>query len=66
MNNIAKLGLAAAAVVVAALLGYTYLVAPNVGGPEPSTSPSPLADTDAARRSAMRRSAARHLWSDHR
>ena len=44
MNNMAKLGVAAAAVVVAALLGYTYLVAPNVGGPllgEPSPSPTP-------------------------
>ena len=48
MNNMAKLGLAAAAVVVAALLGYTYLVAPNVGGPllgEPSPSPSPTPPT---------------------
>ena len=43
MNNMAKLGIAAAAVVVAALLGYTYFVAPNVGGPGPdgSASPSP-------------------------
>ena len=40
MNNMAKLGLAAAAVVVAALLGYNYLVAPNIGGPG-STIPSP-------------------------
>ena len=44
MNNMAKLGLAAAAVVVAALLGYAYLVAPNIGsqGPdEPSPTPTP-------------------------
>ena len=33
MNNVMKLSLAAAAVVVAALLGYNYLVVPNVGGP---------------------------------
>src|SRR5688572_9603694 len=48
MNNMAKLGLAAAAVVVAALLGYTYLVAPNVGGPlfgDPSPSPTPTPPT---------------------
>ena len=32
MNNTAKLALAAAAVVVVALLGVNYLVAPNVGG----------------------------------
>ena len=43
MNTFAKIGLAAAAVVVAALLGYTYLNAPNVGGPgmdDPTPSPS--------------------------
>ena len=33
MNSMMKLSLAAAAVVVAALLGYNYLVAPSVGGP---------------------------------
>ena len=33
MNTAAKFGLAAAVVVVAALLGFNYLVAPNVGGP---------------------------------
>jgi len=32
MNTAAKFGLAAAVVVVAALLGFNYLVAPNVGG----------------------------------
>ena len=44
MNNMAKFGLAAAAVVVAALLGYTYLVAPSVGGPlfgVPTPTPTP-------------------------
>ena len=44
MNTFAKFGLAAAAVVVAALLGYNYLVAPNVGGPgldDPSPTPVP-------------------------
>jgi hypothetical protein len=44
MNTMMKLGLAAAAVVIAALLGYTYLVAPNVGGPgldDPSPTPTP-------------------------
>lgn len=53
MNNMAKLGLAAAAVVVAALLGYSYFVAPNVGGPgidEASQipTPTPPALTDGA------------------
>ena len=49
MNNLAKYGLAAAAVVVAALLGYTYLVAPNIGGPSdptPTPSPAPVAFSD--------------------
>ena len=45
MNNMAKLGIAAAAVVVAALLGYNYFVAPNVGGPAPSDlAPTPTPD----------------------
>jgi hypothetical protein len=48
MNTAAKYGLAAAAVVVASLLGFNYLVAPNIGGPRlgdqtPSPSPSPSA-----------------------
>ena len=47
MNTAAKFGLAAV-VVVAALLGLNYLVAPNIGGPRlgdptPSPSPSPSA-----------------------
>jgi hypothetical protein len=44
MNNMMKLGLATAGVVVAALLGYNYLVAPSVGGPpidDPSPTPTP-------------------------
>ena len=44
MNTMMKLSLAAAAVVIAALLGYNYLVAPNVGGPgldDPSPTPTP-------------------------
>lgn len=43
MNNAAKFGLAAA-VVVTALLGFNYLVAPNIGAPgldDPSPLPSP-------------------------
>jgi len=46
MNTAARFGLAAAAVVVAALLGYNYLVAPNIGAPgldDPAPSPSLLA-----------------------
>lgn len=45
MHTMMKLSLAAAAVVVAALLGYNYLVAPNVGGPrlgDPTPTPPPL------------------------
>ncbi len=45
MNHVMKLSLAGAAVVVAALLGYNYLVAPNVGGPSlggPTPSPTPV------------------------
>ena len=48
MNSYAKVALATAAVALAALLGYNYLVAPNVGGPRlfapdptPTASPSP-------------------------
>lgn len=45
MNSIAKLGLAAAVVAVAAIVGFNYLVAPNIGGPglgDPTPSPSPI------------------------
>jgi hypothetical protein len=44
VNSFAKLGLAAAAVAVAALLGFNYLVAPNTGGPKvgrPESTPAP-------------------------
>lgn len=44
MNNFVKLGLAAAGVAVAALLGFNYLVAPNIGGPNiggPDATPTP-------------------------
>ena len=40
MNTIAKFGLAAAAAAVAAVVGFNYLVAPNVGGPGPEDVPS--------------------------
>ena len=44
MNNVMKMSLAAAAMVVAAFIGYNYLVAPNIGGPslgDPTPSPTP-------------------------
>jgi hypothetical protein len=41
MNTFAKLGVAAAMVVAAALLGFNYLIAPNVGGPGPASEPTP-------------------------
>lgn len=40
MNSTVRIVLAAAAVVAVAFLGYTYLVAPMVGGPAPSDAPS--------------------------
>ena len=48
MNNMMKLGLAAAGVVVAALLGFNYFLAANVGGPgidepSPTLTPTPPA-----------------------
>ena len=46
MNTTAKLAAAAAAVIAAALIGFNYLIAPNVGGPgvdDPAPSPSPTA-----------------------
>ena len=52
MNSFAKFGLAAAAVAIAALLGYNYLVAPNIGAddasPTPTPSPRALTDSDGA------------------
>jgi hypothetical protein len=44
MNNAMRLGVAAAVLAIAALLGYSYFVAPNIGGPglvDPSPIPSP-------------------------
>ena len=43
LNNIAKLALGAAAVVVAALLGINFLLpgGPSIGGPDPSVAPEP-------------------------
>jgi hypothetical protein len=40
MNKIVTIGLAAAAVVVVAFLGYQAFLAPNVGAPGPSPSPA--------------------------
>lgn len=40
MSNTVRYALAAAAVVAVALIGYQLLIAPNVGGPNPSPSPS--------------------------
>lgn len=57
MNNAAKFGLAAAVVVIAALLGFNYLVAPNIGSPgiddptptvSPTATPSPSPTPEAA------------------
>jgi hypothetical protein len=47
MNKFVTFGLAAAAVVVAAFLGYRFLIEPNIGGPPPSPSPSPSAESSA-------------------
>ena len=47
MNNAAKLALGAAAVMVAALIGFNYLVRPNIGGPvhpsQPASTHGPVA-----------------------
>jgi hypothetical protein len=40
MNTFAKIGVAAAVVTVAALLGFNYLIAPNIGGPQSSAEPT--------------------------
>lgn len=40
MSNPARIGLAAAAVVVLAILGYQLFIAPNIGGPAPTPSPT--------------------------
>ena len=44
MTNMVRIGLVAAAVVAAALLGYSYLIAPRIGGPTlfpPDSTPEP-------------------------
>jgi len=49
MNNTVKYGLAAVVVAIAALLGYSYFVAPNVGshGPgDPTPMPTPIGVLD--------------------
>ena len=51
MNTTVRLALAATVVAVAALLGYTYLVAPNVGD-DRSNEPTPTAASSAAPSSA--------------
>lgn len=50
LNNIAKLALGAAAVVVAALLGINFLLpgGPSIGGPDPSVAPEPSIAPDPA------------------
>jgi hypothetical protein len=48
MNKFVTIGLAAAAVVVAAFLGYRLLIEPNVGGPPPIPSPSPSPSAEAS------------------
>lgn len=40
MNNTAKLALGAAAVAIAALISYSYLVRPNIGGPVHPSQPA--------------------------
>lgn len=42
MNSMAMLGLAAAGVAVAALLGLNYLVGPSIGGPDATSTPTPI------------------------
>lgn len=41
MNNTMRIGIAAAVVAVAAALGFSYFVAPNIGGPGPTPTPTP-------------------------
>jgi hypothetical protein len=48
MNKFVTIGLAAAAVVVAAFVGYQFLFGTNVGGPPPIPSPSPSPSAEAS------------------
>ncbi len=41
MNNYLRIGAAAAVLVIAAALGYSYLIAPNVGAPDPGPTATP-------------------------
>ena len=60
MNITAKVALATAAVVLAALLGYNYLVAPNVGGPRLfAPDPTPTLADSSRQRSISRNTRAR-------
>ncbi len=57
MDNTVRLVVAAAAAVVLALIGYQLLIAPNVGDPPPSPSPSaaePVNFTDEGEGTALR------------
>ena len=65
MNSMLKYGVAAALLAVAALLGYTYFVAPNVGGPGiGDPSPTPMATPAALRQGAL--DPGRYLLDDPR
>jgi hypothetical protein len=48
MNNTVRFAMAAAAVAVAALLGYSFLIAPNVGGPVLPSQPAPTHEPGAS------------------
>ena len=48
MNNTVRIALAATAVVVVALIGYQFLVGPNVAGPGSVPSPTPTTEPTAA------------------
>jgi hypothetical protein len=48
LNNALRVGLVAAAVVAAALIGYTYFIAPTVGTDPPAPIPTPTATSSPA------------------
>ena len=56
MNNYLRIGVAAAVLAIAAALGYSYVIAPNVGAPDlgPTATPTvpALAPCGAARHPA--------------